>query len=70
MKEHNYYVYITTNPDKIVLYIGVTNSLTNRMRQHRDNKGKPKTFADFIVTTWSIMSISNTLTEQLQERNN
>jgi putative endonuclease len=29
-----YYVYITTNPDKKVLYIGVTNSLPHRLAQH------------------------------------
>ena len=31
---HNYYVYITTNPDKHVLYIGVTNELRTRLSQH------------------------------------
>ncbi len=41
----NYYVYITTNPDKTVLYIGVTNDLKRRLFEHQENKGKPKTFA-------------------------
>ncbi len=43
--QHNYYVYITTNPDKEVLYTGITNSLLRRLLQHRENKGNPKTFA-------------------------
>ncbi len=45
MSNHNYYVYITTNPGKTVLYVGVTNSLTRRISEHRANKGKPHTFA-------------------------
>ncbi len=31
---HNYYVYILTNPGKTVLYIGVTNSLDRRLEEH------------------------------------
>jgi putative endonuclease len=34
---HNYYVYITTNKNKTVLYIGVTNDLKARMQQHEEN---------------------------------
>ena len=34
---HNYYVYILTNKNKTVLYIGVTNDLVNRIRFHREN---------------------------------
>jgi len=44
-KDHTYYVYILTNPSKTVLYIGVTNSLTTRLIQHFENRGKKKTFA-------------------------
>ena len=40
-----YYVYITTNPRKTVLYIGVTNSLADRMSQHYANRGSAQTFA-------------------------
>ncbi len=32
-----YYVYILTNVGKNVLYIGVTNDLTRRLREHRTN---------------------------------
>lgn len=43
---HNYYVYILTNVAKTVLYIGVTNSLENRVAQHKaDAFGAKKTFA-------------------------
>jgi putative endonuclease len=40
-----YYVYITTNPAKTVLYIGVTNSLPRRLGQHYENRGNNDTFA-------------------------
>ncbi|EJF08241.1 GIY-YIG nuclease family protein [Pontibacter sp. BAB1700] len=45
MKSHNYFVYITTNPGKTVLYVGVTNDLVYRLDQHKENRGKPETFA-------------------------
>lgn len=46
MKHHNYYIYITTNPDKTVLYTGVTNDLDRRLEEHfEDNNGPRKTFA-------------------------
>lgn len=46
MKYHNYYVYITTNPEKTVLYTGVTNDLDRRMEAHlEDNNEARKTFA-------------------------
>ena len=40
-----YYVYITTNPAKTVLYIGITSSLSDRMAQHYANRGSAQTFA-------------------------
>jgi putative endonuclease len=43
--QHNYFVYITTNPAKTVLYIGVTNNLKRRLLEHQQNKGKATTFA-------------------------
>ncbi|WP_210487232.1 GIY-YIG nuclease family protein [Rufibacter aurantiacus] len=45
MKDHNYFVYITSNPGKTVLYTGVTNDLEVRLQQHKKNRGKPETFA-------------------------
>ncbi|WP_244228695.1 GIY-YIG nuclease family protein [Mucilaginibacter endophyticus] len=44
MWNHNYYVYITTNPRKTVLYIGVTNDISVRVLQHLENKGTNKSF--------------------------
>jgi len=40
-----YYIYITTNLTKAVLYIGVTNSLPRRLAQHYENRGNNDTFA-------------------------
>ena len=45
MKQHNYYIYIVTNPTKTVLYTGVTNDLELRLNQHFRNRGNPKNFA-------------------------
>jgi putative endonuclease len=45
MNQHNYFVYIVTNPERKVLYTGVTNNLLIRLQQHFENKGKPETFA-------------------------
>lgn len=42
--QHNYFVYITTNPDKTTLYIGVTNDLRRRLFEHQENKGTSKSF--------------------------
>jgi len=43
---HNYYVYITTNKNKTVLYTGVTNNLQVRMAQHFEN-AKPYKHSSF-----------------------
>lgn len=45
MKNHNYFVYIVTNPTKTVLYTGVTNDLTTRLQQHYENRGNKSSFA-------------------------
>ena len=43
---HNYWVYITTNPKKTVLYTGVTNNLERRLSEHiADNATDKNTFA-------------------------
>ena len=44
-KDHNYFTYITCNPNRTVFYTGVTNNLELRMKQHYVNRGKPDTFA-------------------------
>ena len=45
MKQHNYYIYITTNPALTVLYTGVTNNLEVRICEHYVNRGKENSFA-------------------------
>ena len=40
-----YYVYITTNPGRTTLYIGITNSLARRMREHWDRNSASRSFA-------------------------
>ena len=40
-----YYVYITTNPAKKVLYIGITNNIADRLAQHYAHRGSSETFA-------------------------
>lgn len=44
--KHNYFVYITTNKLKTVLYTGMTNDLRTRMKQHKeDSFTEKKSFA-------------------------
>jgi putative endonuclease len=45
MWNYNFYVYIITNPEKTVLYEGVTNNLERRLQEHSENKGIAITFA-------------------------
>jgi len=44
-KQHLYFVYIVTNPERTVLYTGVANNLESRLSEHYFNKGIQKTFA-------------------------
>ena len=53
---HEYYTYITSNPERSVLYTGVTNNLDIRLIEHWSNRGQAKTFAgSIIVITWYTM---------------
>ena len=46
MRDHNYFVYITTNSKRKVLYTGITNDLFTRMSQHFEgSKNDRKTFS-------------------------
>ncbi|HMO62606.1 MAG TPA: GIY-YIG nuclease family protein [Ferruginibacter sp.] len=44
---HSYFVYITTNKNKTVLYTGITNDLHRRLLEHKESAGEfnSKTFA-------------------------
>ncbi len=42
----NYYVYITTNPGRTVLYTGITDDPKRRMWEHYENRGDKKHFAE------------------------
>jgi putative endonuclease len=44
-KTYNFWVYITTNPRKSALYVGVTKNLTRRLVEHYQNRGNKETFA-------------------------
>ena len=37
-REYNFYVYLLTNVARMVLYIGVTSHLENRLHEHRTGK--------------------------------
>ncbi|MCK5391785.1 MAG: GIY-YIG nuclease family protein [Deltaproteobacteria bacterium] len=45
MSKRSYYLYITTNPSKTTLYIGVTNNLPRRLQEHLENKNNEDTFS-------------------------
>lgn len=43
---YNYFVYITTNEKKTVLYVGVTNNIQSRLAEHYfDSENLKKSFA-------------------------
>lgn len=41
-----YYLYITSNPNRTTLYVGVTNQLRRRLSEHFQNKGRNDHFAN------------------------
>ena len=45
MRIWEFYVYIVTNKERTVLYVGMTNGLEQRLIEHYLNRGKMKTFA-------------------------
>jgi len=40
-----YYVYITTNPNRSTIYVGVTNDLCQRLEEHYKSRGDRRHFA-------------------------
>ncbi|MVM30625.1 GIY-YIG nuclease family protein [Spirosoma sp. HMF4905] len=45
MMNYAFYVYIVTNPDKTVLYTGMTNDLVRRLQEHYESRGESEKFA-------------------------
>ena len=45
MNNYSFYVYITTNPQRTVLYTGMTNDLVRRMEEHYLARGEKSNFA-------------------------
>ena len=45
MRDYAFYVYISSNPQRTVLYIGFTQSLPRRLNQHINNKLLKNSFA-------------------------
>jgi len=45
MRAKEFYTYIVTNPNRKVLYTGVTNNLQKRVVDHHLNRGSKETFA-------------------------
>jgi len=43
-RDYTFYVYILTNPTKSVLYIGFSNDLTRRLKEHKEGVGSAKSF--------------------------
>lgn len=42
MKSYAFCVYIVTNPEKTVLYTGMTNDLVRRLQEHCESSGQPE----------------------------
>ncbi|PYI45713.1 MAG: hypothetical protein DMF10_07110 [Verrucomicrobia bacterium] len=40
MRNHDYWVYILTNKQGTTLYIGITNTISRRLSQHRSVQGR------------------------------
>ncbi|PRY20842.1 putative endonuclease [Spirosoma oryzae] len=45
MNQYAFYVYIVTNPEKTVLYTGMTNDLIRRLQEHYESRGQAEKFA-------------------------
>ena len=44
-KEYEFWVYIVSNPKRTAIYIGVTNNLARRLKQHFENRGNQDSYA-------------------------
>ena len=69
MITYSFYVYIVTNPDKTVLYTGMTNDLVRRLDEHYESRSESKKFAGIITATiWFTGSFINMFATQLAGR--
>lgn len=66
---HSYYVYIITNKYRSTYYIGMTNNLPQRLRQHKENIEKGiKTFASRYTIEFLVFYEKFTWVDQAIER--
>ncbi|GAB3030121.1 GIY-YIG nuclease family protein [Spirosoma pulveris] len=54
MNKYAFYVYIVTNPEKTVLYTGMTNDLIRRLQEHYESRGQSEKFAGKYYCHWLI----------------
>jgi len=64
---NTYYVYIATNDDNYVLYIGVTNNVIERMSQHRSKTGSKFT-KQYNISKLVFLKNTKISTMQLREK--
>jgi predicted GIY-YIG superfamily endonuclease len=69
MKQHNYFVYITSNPTKTVLYVGMTNDLYRSLVEHRETEERQKLLrGDIIAISCCIVNDTLMCSMQLKEK--
>ncbi len=72
-KEHKYYVYIITNYEQTIFYIGVTNNIANRMMYHGE-KINEKSFSakyhlDRLIYYEEYTNVNDAITREKQLKN-
>ena len=68
MREYNYYVYILTNFQKTVLYVGVTNDLVRRLNEHRQGVSTfTAKYNSFYLVYWEHHQYINNAIEREKE---
>lgn len=70
-KEHKYWIYIVASPNKSTIYIGVTNDLNRRLKEHYDLRGEVETYAgkhycDNLVYYEEFSDINKAITREKQ----
>jgi putative endonuclease len=67
MNDHTYFIYILTNKNKTVLYIGVTNDLKRRVYEHKTklNKGFTSRYnVDSLIYIETFTNIKEAITRE------